>query len=138
MEKGFLDYCIPQDMKDYLSYWGYHFNKNLVDFATSMMYREDKTTGEPKQITPIKIDELKSLLKKHNVEIENKNMYDALYLANMVKADFLGSSIEDEEHMAKYIENVLCDEDGYEGMVFNRFVSDCAGKGEPIYWDMMI
>ena len=138
MGMNFMDYCIPDDMKTYLSYWGYHFNKSLTDFAVSMMIREDKATGAPKHITPMTMEELTALLKKHSISIENKDWYDALYLANMVKADFWGSSIEDEEHLAKYVEDVLCDPDGYEGMVFNRFVADCCGKGEPIYWDMMI
>ena len=133
-----MEYCLPEGMKEYLSYWGWHFNKSLSDFAASMMMREDKATGVQKRITPMTLEELKELLKKNNIEVENKELYDALYLANMVRADFLGSSIEDEEHLAKYVEDVICDPDGYEGMVFNRFIADCMGKGEPIYWDMMI
>ena len=34
----------------------------------------------------------------------------------MAKADFLGSSIIDEVHLAKYIKDVCQDPDGYEGM----------------------
>jgi methyl coenzyme M reductase beta subunit len=70
--------------------------------------------------------------------IDTNEQYDALYLANMVKADFWGSSIEDEEHMARYIENVICDPDGYDGLVFNRFLADCSGKGVVIFWEQMI
>jgi hypothetical protein len=102
------------------------------------MEKEDKVTGLTKKVTPMKLEELKPILEKHKIEIESNDWYDALYLANMVKADFWGSSIEDEEHMAKYIEDVLCDVDGYEGIVFSRFLADCSAKGCVIFWDMMI
>lgn len=133
-----IDYCIPEDMEQYLAYYGHHFNKKLCDFAVSKMKKEDKATGIPKPITPMKMEELKSLLEKNKVELESEDWYDALYLASMVKADLWGSSIEDEEHMAKYIEDVICDIDGYDGIVFCRYLADCSAKGIVIHWDMMI
>jgi len=132
------NYCIPEDMEQYLSFYGWHFNKNLCKFATDMMKREDNASGMVKKITPMKMEELKELLEKHKIELEPNDWYDALYLANMVKADYWGSSIEDEEHMARYIEDVICDVDGYEGIVFSRFLADCTCKGVVIFWDMMI
>ena len=102
------------------------------------MKRDDKQTRKKKKITPVTMEELKALLEKYKIDIDSKEQYDALYLANMVKADFWGSSIEDEEHMARYIEDVLCDPDGYEGLVFYRFLADCAGKGVVIFWEQMI
>ena len=136
--KGLNEYLIPEDMEQYLSYYGCHFNKLLCEFAVSKMKRDDKQTGMLKKITPVTMEELKALLEKYKIDIDSKEQYDALYLANMVKADFLGSSIEDEEHMAKYIEDVLCDPDGYEVLVFNRFLADFAGKGVVIFWEQMI
>lgn len=133
-----IDYCIPEDMEQYLAYYGHHFNKKLCDFAVSKMKKEDKATGMPKKITPMKMEELKSLLEKNKVELESEDWYDALYLANMVKADLWGSSIEDDEHLAKYVEDVICDVDGYDGIVFSRYLADCAAKGIVIHWDMMI
>ena len=133
-----MNYLIPEDMQEYLSFYGTHFNKLLCEFAVSKMMREDKQTKVLKPITPIKMDELKAILEKHKVEIDTNEMYDALYLANMVKADYWGSSIEDEEHMARYIEDVICDPDGYDGLVFGRFLADCSGKGVVIFWEQMI
>lgn len=133
-----IDYCIPEDMEQYLAYYGHHFNKKLCDFAVSKMKKEDKATGMPKAITPMKMEELKSLLEKNKVELESADWYDALYLANMVKADLWGSSIEDDEHLAKYVEDVICDVDGYDGIVFCRYLADCSAKGIVIHWDMMI
>lgn len=68
----------------------------------------------------------------------HKTTYIAAYLASMVDADFWGSSIEDEEHMARYIKDVLCDVDGYEGIVFSRFLADCGAKGNVIFLDRML
>lgn len=133
-----LNYLVPEDMEQYLSYYGMHFNKNLCEFAVGKMKREDKTTGMMKKITPVTLDELKTMLEKHKVNIETNNIYDALYLANMVKADFWGSSIEDEAHMAKYIYDVLCDPDGYDGIVFCRFLADCSANGTIIFWEQMV
>lgn len=133
-----MNYLIPEDMQRYLSFYGFHFNKKLCEFAVERMQREDKTTGIVKKTEPMQLDELKELLTKHKVEIEPNDWYDALYLACMVKSDFWGSSIEDDEHMARYIEDVLCDVDGYEGIVFSRFLADCSAKGIVVFWDRMI
>jgi len=138
MKNSLLNYLIPEDMQQYMSYYGTHFNKLLCDFAVSKMERKDKATGVMTKITPITLDELKEMLEKYKVTLDSNNTYDALYLANMAKADFIGSSIEDDEHLARYIEDVLCDPDGYDGLVFNRFLADCAGKGVVIFWEQMI
>ena len=84
------EYLIPEDMEQYLSYYGCHFNKLLCEFAVSKMKRDDKQTGMLKKITPVTMEELKALLEKYKIDIDSKEQYDALYLANMVKADFWG------------------------------------------------
>lgn len=133
-----INFLLPQDMEQYLSYYGPHFNKQLYEFATKKMRKKDKNTEKTTKIVPPTLTELNDILAKHKIEIEENNIYDALYLAAMVKADFWGSAIEDEEHMAKYIEDVICDVDGYEGIVFSRFLADCTAKGITIFWDLMI
>lgn len=138
MANTLMNYLIPEDMEQYLSYYGHHFNKKLCEYAVGHMMKEDKATGMLKHITPMTLDELKPLLEKHKIEIESNELYDALFAANMCKADYLGSSVPDEEHLVKYVEDVLCDPDGYEGLVFTRFLADCSGKGEIIFWDLML
>ena len=133
-----MNYCIPQDLEQYMSYYGLHFNKKLYEFATSMMKKEDKTTGKMVRVNPPSMEEVNNILERNKVEIEPNDIYDAMYLAAMVKADFWGSSIEDEIHMARYIEDVLCDPDGYTGIVFCRFIADCNAKGVAVFWDMML
>ena len=134
---NFLMCDIPEDMKTYLSYYGMNFSKKLYEFAVSNMRRES-ADGKMEKVKPMTADELKSLLSKYKIEIEHNDLYNALYLAAMVKADYWGSSIEDEEHLAKYIEDTLCDVDAAEGQVFARYLADCSVGGCIIYWEDMI
>lgn len=134
---NFLMCDIPEDMKTYLSYYGMNFSKKLYEFAVSNMRRET-ADGKMEKVKPMTADELKSLLSKHKIEIEHNDLYNALYLAAMVKADYWGSSIEDEEHLAKYIEDTLCDVDAAEGQVLARYLADCSVGGCIIYWEDMV
>lgn len=128
---------IPEDMKTYLSYYGMNFSKKLYEFAVSNMRRES-ADGKMEKVKPMSADELKTLLSKYKIEIEHNDLYNALYLAAMVKADYWGSSIEDEEHLAKYIEDTLCDVDAAEGQILARYLADCSVGGCIIYWEDMI
>ena len=134
---NFMKYDIPEDMKTYLSYYGMNFSQKLYEFAVENMRRES-SDGKLEMVKPMTIDELKSLLAKHKIEIDNNDIYNALYLAAMVKADYWGSSIEDEEHLAKYIEDTLCDVDASGGQVFARYLADCSVGGCIIHWNEMI
>lgn len=134
---NFLMCDIPEDMKTYLSYYGMNFSKKLYEFAVDNMRRES-ADGKLERVKPMMVDELKSLLSKYKVDIENNDLYNAMYLAAMVKADYWGSSIEDDEHLAKYIEDTLCDVDAAEGQVFARYLADCSVKGCIIHWNEML
>jgi hypothetical protein len=138
MKQSLMNFGLPEDMEKYLSYYGYHFNKKLYEFAVSKMEKKDRLTGEKKRLTPVEVDNLERGLKKYKVNVPDEEIYDAAYLASMVDADFWGSSITDEEHMFLYIKDVLCDVDGYDGLVFCRFLADCSAKGCPIQWDRML
>ena len=125
-------------MERYLSYYGFHFNKKLYEFAVNGMTKRNKMTGEEEGLSPLEIEDFEKSLKRFRVNIPDNNLYDAAYLASMREADFWGSSIEDEEHMVRYIKDVLCDVDGYDGLVFCRFIADCGAKGNVIFWDRML
>jgi hypothetical protein len=138
MKQSLLNYGLPEDMERYLSYYGYHFNKKLYEFAVGKMEKKDEMTGRKEKESPVDIDNLEKGLKKYKVDVPDDEIYDAAYLASMVAADFWGSSIKDEEQMFLYIKDVLCDVDGYDGIVFCRFLADCSAKGTPIMWDRML
>lgn len=127
---------MPESMVNYFRYNGPHFNRKLCDFAVSFMTKEVK--GKEKQIKPYSKEEVEDILKNYDINLENNQLYDFVYVANMCKADFLESSVPDEEHLARYIKDVIDDVDGYDGIVFNRWYADMCYKGIPIDWEEML
>lgn len=124
----------PEAMINYLRYNGRHFNRKLFEFATSLM-----KTGKDKQ--PLKVitkKELDEMFKVYGVKLDNSVLYDYVYVANMCKADFLGSSVPDEGHLCKYVKDVIDDVDAYDGVVFNRWYADMCRSGVPIDWEDML
>ena len=89
-------------------------------------------TKKKEYITPYTKESVDNMLKTYGIKLDNDRGYDAVYVANMAKADFYGSSISDDAHLAKFIKDYLDDPDGYEGIVFTRFYADCIGSGTPI------
>lgn len=126
----------PKGMDNYLMYHGPHFNKELHEFAVSKMTK--KVNGREVTLQPYSKQEVDELLDKYGIKLKNKEGYDYVYAANMCKADFLGDSVPDEHHLAKYVRNVVDDIDGYDGLVFNRWFADTAKKGIIIDWYDMI
>ena len=104
----------------------------MCEFAVSKMKKDGK------RLSPITKDKLKELLQAYDVTVENDIVYDAVYVVNMAKADFYGSSIPDEKHLAMFVKDYLDDEDGYDGIVFSRFYIDTVKKGLPIDWEEML
>ena len=127
---------IPDGMKRYINNYGCHFNKKLSDWAASQMYKN--VSGKKQYIQPYTKEQVDNLLKQYNVQLERGKLYDSVYLANMVKADFLGSSIPNEQYLAKYIKDVLDDADAEDGFVFNRFYSDTVFNSNPVDWEEML
>lgn len=134
---NFTDYDEkPAAMLAYLRNYGPHFNKKLFEFAVSKMYKV--TNGRRDPISPISKADIDSILKRNNIELEYGQLYDAAYVGNMCKADFWGSSITDELHLAKYIKDVIDDDDAYDGIVFNRWYADMSYTGVAIDWEDML
>ena len=126
----------PKYMLNYIRYYGYHFNKALCEYAVSKMYKKE---GDKKvKITPYTKEQVYDLLRKYNIDLKNAEGYDAVYVANMCKADFLGSSVPNEQYLAKYIKDVIDDPDGYDGLVFYRWYADMCKQGHVIDWEDMI
>lgn len=119
----------PEAMINYLRYNGPHFSKKLCEFATKKMRKKEG------RINPWGKAEVDEILNTAGVEVENDNLYDTVFVANMCKADYYKSSVADKAGVARYIKDVLDDEDGYDGIAFNRWLADCARKGVAIPWD---
>lgn len=83
-------------------------------------------------------EKVESMLKQHGVEIPMEQIYDAVYVLHMARADYMGSSIADEAHLAKFVGDYLNDPDGYEEVALTRFYADCVGKGIGIDWSIVL
>ena len=136
-----INYCggydeIPKGMDRYLNMYGPHFNKKLCEEAAKRMYTE--VNGKKQYITPYTKEQVEALLKSNNIQLERDVMYDSVYIANMVKADFLGKAVPSEQHLAKYIKDAIDDPDAIPGYIFNRFFADCMFMDKPVEWEDML
>lgn len=120
-------------MKAYLRNYGWHFNRKALEYAVSKMKDRD---GQKAQM--LEKEQLKDLLNRYGIELENDEGCDALYVLNMGRNGYFKSSIPDEAHLAMYVKDVVDDKDGYPGIVFNRWYADCVKKGIMIDWDELI
>lgn len=127
---------MPSGMDEYLSVNGWHFNKKLCEWAVSNMWKS--TRGQKEKLSFTAKDTIDQLMRNHNINVENKIGYDYVYVYHMAKADFLGSSINDEKSLLLYVKDYVDDPDGYDGLPMTRFYADCIGSGTPIMWDDMI
>ena len=70
------------EMINYLRYNNLHFNKVLVNFAINQdKKRQKETSAYLKKQTEI-------ILRNTGAQIQNNNLYDALYVISIAKADF--------------------------------------------------
>ena len=119
--------------RKYLRLYGPHFTKELCDFAVSLM-KDDKGG-----ITPITKKQLEEKLKAQNITLQYDKMHDAVYVANMCKADYLGSAMPDSDYnLCMYVKRTIDDPDGYDGQPFNRWLSDIEGMHIPIDWSEFV
>lgn len=130
-----LDYydILPKGMDAYLSLYGWHFSKPMCEWAVSKM--KDRNGQKVKMKSKEDVD---AILKSAGVEIENDHAYDKVFVMHMGLSDYMGSSITDETHLAKYVKDVLDDKDGYDGIALTRFLADCGAKGIPVIWEDVI
>lgn len=120
---------MPRAMKIYLRNYGWHFNKAACDFATSKM------TKNGTKLVPVSKEQVDKFMQRNNVIINNNRGYDYVFVANMCKADYYGSSIEDEKHLVLYIKDTLDDEDAADGTTMRRWYATMVANGEPVEWE---
>ena len=121
---------MPRPMKRYLSHFGWRFNKAACMYAISRMWRKD-SQGKKTRIKVVGKEQVDEMLKRHNVELENKNLYDYVYVYHMVMADKMGISVDDERHAMLEIKATVDDADKPGGNVFLHWYWDevYAGRG---------
>lgn len=124
---------MPRAMKRYISNYGWHFNKNAYEFAVNLMKK--KSNGKEEKITPVAKDEVELRLKNCGITLDNNTLYDAAFVWCMGTADYLGSSITDEIHLAKYVKDTIDDVDASSETTFRRWLATMIGNGQPVGWD---
>lgn len=120
-------------MEEYLSEYGYNFNDKLFAFAVSKM--KDRSGAK---LQAWDKEKTKSFLIANGVSLRNDRGHNAAYVLNMARADYYGSSIADEQHLARYVKDYLDDIDGAESRAFDEFWIKMVALGEPIFWDEML
>lgn len=120
---------LPKNMRKYLMHNGWHFNKSLCDFAVSLMKKQGK------KLDPLSKEFVDKLLDQHKIQLDNNVGYDYVFVANMCKADYYGSSITDDKHFALYIKDTIDDEDAADGTTMRRWYATMVSNGIIVDWD---
>lgn len=129
---------MPREMRSYLRNYGYNFNKKACEFAVKRMKRLNPTTGKKEPIDPMDKEAVEELLKKQGIKIEHNEGHNFVYAANMIKADFWKSSVDDEIHLARMIKDILDDPDNPGGNLFRKWLADADATGFVIDWEEIL
>lgn len=119
---------------EYIARHGYHFTTDLADCASKMLInannREHRWTA----------DQIRQQLAIHGLsDIGKCTLGDITFLANMAYADFYPEVLTSEQACIKYAIAVSKDPDGYDGVVFSRWIADLIGrKITSIEWEKYV
>lgn len=113
------------------------FSKKLAEWAISKMKTKDPETKQMKSVRMRSVDDIKSVLKEHQIELPEEFIYTAWYLFMMAVADYPKTLKTDAERVS-FVEETLCDPDGMPENVLDCFVTKMCNAGVPIYWEMML
>lgn len=123
---------LPKYMRKYLQNYGWHFNKALCQYAVSLM----KKGGKP--LESLSKEYVDKMLSINGIKLAKNVGNDYVFVANMGKADYYGSSITDEKHLALYIKDTIDDEDAGDGTIMRRWYATMVANGEMIDWEEFI
>lgn len=122
--------AIPRGMREYMSYYGRHISKPLYEYAVSMMQTRDGG-----KVKPMEKDAVLEKLKANGVTIKNDKAYDVPYVWAMGMADYLGSSITDEPHLARFVMDYVDDVDGSKTRAFDELYAKTLALDIPLIWE---
>lgn len=119
--------------EEYIEKHGYHFTDALAEHVSKMM---ENANGQQHTWTTTQV---KKAMENLGLNIpSNITPGDVTYLANMYYSDFYPDPLKDEVACLKAAHKIANDNDGYDGMVFCRWMSDAIGKSVHIDWDKFI
>lgn len=119
---------------EYIAKNGYHFTKELAECASKMLVNSN---GREHKWSP---EQIRQQLILHGVGNTGKlTLGDITFLANMAYADFYPEVLTSEQACIKYAIAVSKDPDGYDGIVFSRWIADLIGrKNISIDWEKYV
>lgn len=131
MKRAALDIYdeMPKAMRKYISNYGWHFNKAAYEYAVSLMKNRDNSKA--KTFSKEQVDKL---FETYNIELENKIMYDYVFMVSLTKSKYYGSSIKDEKSLALFVKDTIDDETSSDDHVFRKWLATMVGSGTPIDW----
>jgi hypothetical protein len=91
-----------------------------------------------KKLDQLSKDFVDKALLNNDIVLNNNVGYDYIFVANMCKADYYGSSITDEKHFALYIKDTIDDEDAGDGTTMRRWYATMIANGVMIDWKEFI
>lgn len=117
----------------YVKKHGYHFTDALAEHVSKMM---QNANGQQHSWTAAQV---KKVMESLGLTIPSKvTTGDVAYLANMYYADLFPDPLKDEVSCLRAAHKIANDPDGYDGMVFYRWIADAIGKAVHIDWDKFI
>lgn len=117
----------------YIEHHGYHFTDALADHASGLMENADDTDHH------WTTEQVASAMKAADLQLQGSYTWgDAAYAANMSYADYFPIPNRTERDCLIAAHKTISDPDGYEGMVFNRWLADVIGKRIDIPWHQFV
>lgn len=132
MDRSADEFTEPWGLKCYTDRYGYHFTDALANAASDMMVNSN---GKTHKWTP---EQVEKTMKLYGLNNRGKcTLGDLTYLANMAYADLYPTVLKDEVSCLRYANAVANDPDGYDGMPFNRWISDMkkSKRDRHIQWE---
>ena len=124
----------PEEMKRYLRYYGWHFNKAAYEFAASLMWKED-ANGKKVKVDTLTKEDVDNMLVTNNVIIENNGTWDYMYWAMQCKADLMPGAIDDAKHHAMYVKKMSEDPDVTDEAAFRTWYIKAIGSSVTVPFD---
>ena len=113
-----------------------HFSKKLAEWAISRMEKET-ANGMLEPIKKHTLEEYDEFLKENKLKVAYESYYDGYYLWHMACADY-SKSLEDDKHIALFIDETINDPDCEPTAVLACFKAKMDVCGVPIFWEQFV
>lgn len=107
----------------------------IISVLSNIANPDQRMSKGGKALEPVSKEYIDKVLATNNVKLQNNIGYDYIFVGNMCKADYYGSSISDEKHFALYIKDTIDDEDAGDGTTMRRWYATMVANGMMVDWE---